>query len=134
MLKTVFLGKNWQGIIENKSKSDDFFYLNTNIYPIKDENEKIVEILSFGNNVTDHVKLLKYDKLTNLKNRESLRLEIQKNRHYIIVIANLDDFSEVNEFYGGYTGDMVLKELQKGFLKYLQRIVYFDYKVMNLLY
>ena len=113
MLKTVFLGKNWQGIMGNKTKEENFFYLDTNIYPIKDENENIIEILSFGNDVTDHIKLLKYDKLTSLKNRESLRLEIQKNRHYITVIANLDNFSEVNEFYGGYTGDMVIREAAK---------------------
>ena len=110
MLKTIFLGRNWQGIIANRTKNDDFFYLDTSIHPIKNDQDQITEILSFGNNVTDHIKLLKYDKLTNLKNRESLRLEIKKDKHYISVIANLDNFSEVNEFYGGYTGDMVIKE------------------------
>ena len=113
MLKSIFLGNNWQGIIGSRSKNSDFFYLDTNVSPVKDENDNIVEILSFGNDVTSHIKLLKYDKLTNLKNRESLRLEIQNNRHYITIIVNLDNFSEVNEFYGGYTGDMVIKEAAK---------------------
>ena len=110
MLKSVFHGDDWQGIIENRTKDDDFFYLDVNIYPVRNEEENIIEILAFGNNVTEYVKLLKYDKLTNLRNRESLRTEIQKNKDYITVIINLDNFSEVNEFYGGYTGDKVIKE------------------------
>ena len=113
MLKTIFLGRNWQGIIANRTRDNDYFYLDTSIHPLKNDQDQITEILSFGNNVTDHIKLLKYDKLTGLKNRESLRLEIKKDKHYAIVIANLDNFSEVNEFYGGYTGDMVIKESAK---------------------
>lgn len=113
MLKKVFLGKNWQGIVENKTKDEDFFCLDVNIYPVKDDENNIVEVLAFGNDVTEHVKLLKYDKLTSLKNRESLREEIQKNRHYVTIIVNLDNFSEVNEFYGGFTGDRVIKESAK---------------------
>lgn len=115
MLKTVFLGKSWQGIIENRTKDQDFFYMDTSIFPVKDEQGAVIEILSLGKDITDHIKLLKYDKLTSLKNRESLRAEIQKSKHYIMVIVNLDNFSEVNEFYGGFTGDKVIKECAKRF-------------------
>ena len=113
MLKNIFLGKNWQGVIENETKTGDFLYLDTNICPVRDEKENIIEILAFGNNVTEHIKLINYDKMTNLKNRESLRNQIQKNKNYITVIANLDSFSEINEFYGGYTGDKVIQECAK---------------------
>ncbi len=109
LLKTVFLGNNWQGILKNRAKDKESFYVDTNIYPIKDENDDITEILAFGNDVTEYIKLLKYDRLTNLKNRESLRAEIKKETHYISVVVNLDNFSEVNEFYGGYTGDKVIQ-------------------------
>jgi len=110
LLKNVFSGNTWNGILKNRTKNEKSFYVDTNIFPIRDNNNEITEIVAFGNDITDYIKLLKYDKLTNLKNRESLRAEIQTNQHYIAVVVNLDNFSEVNEFYGGYTGDKVIKE------------------------
>ena len=57
--------------------------------PLHVTNENIVELLAFGCDITEHVKLLKYDKLTNLKNRESLSAEIKTNKKFFISCIRL---------------------------------------------
>lgn len=110
LLKSVFQGQQWSGILENKNKDGSFFYIDTNIYPIKCEKNEIQQIVAFGKDVTKYVSMLKYDNLTKLKNREALRKDIKENKDYAIVIANLDNFSEINGFYGGYACDKIIIE------------------------
>ncbi len=48
-----------------------------------------------------------YDALTKLPNRNKLR-EVIKSNNSVLVILNIDDFKEVNDFYGFVAGDEIL--------------------------
>jgi len=109
MWQTILQNKPWNGIIKNISKDGDEFYLKTTIYPILDDEKNIIEFLYFSTNITYYMNLVSYDKLTSLKSRETLNANVNNEKEYICILVNLDNFSDINEFYGGTYGDMVLK-------------------------
>lgn len=100
--------KEWKGIVKTLSKDGQAFYIDTQINPIYDDQGKLNEILAFGHDVSEYIDLMTYDKLTGLKNREILAKDLQTEKPHAIAVINLDSFSEVNEFYGGYIGDQVI--------------------------
>ena len=60
--------------------------------------------------------LVNYDELTGLYNRRKFNNEISEvikraNRSVYLVMIDLDDFKVINDTYGHYAGDEVLKEL-----------------------
>jgi len=113
MWKTILDGKRWNGIVENIAKDGTPFYMDTNIYPVKNEKGEIVEFIAFRNNLTHYIHLLNFDTLTGLKNRDSLKNEIETDKTYILTVVNIDNFSEINEFYGGFIGDKIIIECAK---------------------
>lgn len=61
---TILSGSVWQGVIRNKGKNDDFFWMDTVIVPLQDEaHGSIVEFLVFRTNVTAAFEL--QEKLAN---------------------------------------------------------------------
>ncbi len=56
------------------------------------------------------------DQLTGLNNRQKLVEDIENLVNPTIAVVNIDDFKEINDFYGHEVGDNVLKEFAK-FLK-----------------
>ena len=110
IIKTILTGKTWKGIIKNSTKYGKEFYMDSSIYPVNDENGKIKEIITFGNDLTHYIDLITYDQLTGLKNRDSLKKDINDTLEYMCVVVNLDNFSDVTEFYGGLIGDKVIME------------------------
>ena len=122
---TIQKGGIWKGIIKNCGKDGNSFFMDTSIYPVKDKNGKIKEFVSFRNDLTHYIDLLTFDRLTGLKNRESLKNDIVNGRNYLFIVINIDSFSEINEFYGGLVGDKViietasrLKNIFKGSIAY----------------
>lgn len=103
----------WKGIIKSFSKDGTPLYMDIQINPVYDKKGRISEILAFGSDVSEYINIKKYDKLTGLKNRDALAGEIIDNTLYSIAIVNLDNFSEINEFYGGYIGDQVIRKASK---------------------
>ena len=67
--------------------------------------------------VKDRVKEVEYrylhDPLTELKNREALEQDLQKNPFGGIIVVDIDQFRNYNDLYGMGTGDEVLKHLAK---------------------
>jgi diguanylate cyclase (GGDEF)-like protein len=49
--------------------------------------------------------------LTGLANRYKLNLDIKNSIHPALAIINIDDFSQVNDFYGHEIGDTIIKTL-----------------------
>ncbi len=109
--------KTWKGVIKNVSKDNKEFYSKLVIFPVLDEQKEIVEFISYGIGITNSTYDLQYDKLTNLKSRESLKSAFVSNKNYVSVVTNIDNFSEINEFYGGEYGDMVLKQTAMRFVQ-----------------
>jgi len=114
--QTIKSKQIWKGIIRNINRDAQEYYLRTSIYPILDENDNIKEYLSFSTNVTDYMNMITYDTLTNLKSRDTIKKVIQVNKDYLCVVVNLDNFSEINDFYGGDYGDLVLIQTAKRLL------------------
>ncbi len=54
---------------------------------------------------------LYFDSLTNLPNRVALIESLEQSRFGALIIINIDDFKEVNDFFGHATGDMLLIEV-----------------------
>ncbi|WP_353662775.1 EAL domain-containing protein [Hydrogenimonas sp. SS33] len=56
---------------------------------------------------------LYHDLLTRLPNRNALILDIAKKNASALILINIDDFKEINDFYGHDTGDRLIKELSQ---------------------
>ncbi len=108
----------------NKNKSGSLYYHKQTIKPIIIDN-KIYSYLIISQDITNKLKDQKYlkklalnDQLTGLYNRngfESLLPQItlnnyKKNNNYSFVLADIDYFKKINDTYGHYIGDLILKE------------------------
>ena len=54
---------------------------------------------------------LYHDLLTRLPNRNALILDIAQKNPDALLLVNIDDFKEINDFYGHDTGDRLIREL-----------------------
>ncbi|MCK5111346.1 MAG: PAS domain S-box protein [Arcobacteraceae bacterium] len=57
--ETIKSGKPWSGIIKNKAKSGEPYWVDTTIVPIKDENNKIIEYMAIRHDLTELFNLHK---------------------------------------------------------------------------
>ncbi len=55
--ETISKGEIWSGHIQNKAKDGSSYYVDAKIFPIKDNEENIVEYMSFRQDVTSHILL-----------------------------------------------------------------------------
>jgi diguanylate cyclase (GGDEF)-like protein len=65
----------------------------------------------------ENEKLAYYDQLTGLPNRQKILIDIQKRNPIACVIFNIDDFKEINDFFGTENGDKILQDIAKWFSK-----------------
>lgn len=107
---TITKGNIWKGIFKNIAKDGTDFYLDTVIYPFKNEQGEILEYVSFSSDITYYIDLITFDQLTGLRNRDMLKSDLDSTKSYICAVVNIDNFSDITEFYGGFTGDDVIKE------------------------
>ncbi|TKI70948.1 EAL domain-containing protein [Sulfurimonas crateris] len=112
----VSSGKIWHGIIRNITKSGKDFWAKTTIVPIKDLNEEIVEYLVIKFDITEIVeqrkefeRIAKTDPLTGCGNRFRLNYEMQELENISVAVFNIDNFRQINDFYGHQFGDMIIK-------------------------
>jgi len=52
-------GKIWKGIVKNRNKYGQSYWVNTTVIPIKDQNEKIVEFMAIRHNLSEQFSLQK---------------------------------------------------------------------------
>ncbi|MDD2357334.1 MAG: EAL domain-containing protein [Thiovulaceae bacterium] len=115
MWKTISSGNIWQGVIKNKKKDGTSYYVNSTIYPIKDEEGKILEYISIRQDITEVIKnkkLLAFystDQVTLLPNRQKLLEKLNNNSTELMsIILDIKDMSLINELYGEEIGDEIL--------------------------
>ncbi len=118
MWKTISSGNIWQGVVKNKKKDGTSYYVNSTIYPIKDEDGKILEYISIRQDITEVIKnkkLLAFystDQVTQLPNRQKLLEKLNSNSSQLMsIILDIKDMSLLNELYGEETGDEILYKI-----------------------
>ena len=120
MWETIKSGNIWRGNLKNKKKDGTFYYINTTISPIFDENGEIFEYVAIRHEITDLVlkteklnRILREDYLTEIGSRYKLIEDIAKQENLSISILDIKNFSEVNDFFGYKIGDYILKLVAK---------------------
>lgn len=117
---TIKSGNIWRGNLKNKKKDGTFYYINTTISPIFDENGEIFEYVAIRHEITDLVlkteklnRILREDYLTEIGSRYKLIEDISKQENLSISILDIKNFSDVNDFFGYKIGDYILKLVAK---------------------
>ncbi len=122
--QTILKKKTFKGVIENRNKDGESYFVDTTIVPILDKNDEIVEFIGIRNDLTpvfEKDKLIYEqftDDLTSLPNRQRLLDDIKKFVKPKLAIINIDRFKDINDSYGFEIGDEILKELSKRLKKY----------------
>lgn len=129
LLKTVRTGKTWRGMFKNKKKDGQFYWCESIISPIRNEEGQITHFLSIQEDVTEKMKLKEdanlltsyasFDGLTGLYNRTRFMELLEgwiiqaKARNYTgaILLIDIDRFRLINDTYGNKAGDELLKRM-----------------------
>ncbi len=122
--RTIKSKNIFHGIIQNKKKNGETYYVDSTIIPILDKENNIIEFLGLRHDVTSIFEKDKLiyeqftDELTLLPNRQKLLDDIKKLIFPKIAIINIDRFKDINDSYGIEIGDSVLKEVAKRLLRF----------------
>jgi diguanylate cyclase (GGDEF)-like protein len=124
MWNTLLREKHWSSEIWNRRKNGDIFPAWVSISAIMDENKKIQNYLAIFTDLTalresqeQSLRLAYYDQLTGLPNRQKIVADMDERNPSVCVIFNIDDFKEINDFYGIETGDQILNQVGHWFSK-----------------
>ncbi|MEH6358479.1 MAG: EAL domain-containing protein [Pseudomonadales bacterium] len=112
--QTISSKRTWKGIICNRRKDGQSYYVSNTIVPMLTQKGKVREYMSIRTDVTElfqqRQKLLMYttDELTNLPNRQKFLEALSLLKEKLLAIVNIDDFSGINDYYGHQVGDQLL--------------------------
>ena len=118
--ETISAKKVWKGVIKNKKKGGGYYWVNIIIKPILDTKGEISEYIAVRHDITELMEqkdqlrtMLHTDSLIGLPNRRQLNLDIKALSEGSLAILNIDNFRQVNDFYGNLFGDKLIIELGK---------------------
>ncbi len=124
MWNTLLREKHWSSEIWNRRRNGDIFPAWVSISAIMDENKKIQNYLAIFTDLTAlresqeySLRLAYYDQLTGLPNRQKIVADMDERNPSVCVIFNIDDFKEINDFYGIEIGDHILNQVGHWFGK-----------------
>lgn len=136
--KSVLINKYWKGIINQKKKSGEIFYVNATIMPLVDLDSEILQYIAISYDITELIRKeeqltnqLFTDKLTGLPNRLKLLDDLENKKYSILILINIDSFKEINDFYGTQIGDYILTEAGNKFSGYIQEKKFGLYKLAS---
>ena len=122
--KTIQKKEVFQGVVKNMKKDGGFYYVDTTIVPIVDKDDEIVEFIAIRHDITqlyeqEQIIQEQYtDSLTQLYNRQKLLKDIENSIDPKIVLIDINNFSNINDFYGFEIGDIVLKKFAEYLLEF----------------
>ncbi len=79
----------WQGVLKNRKKSGNFYYVQTTIKPILDQNGEILEYIALRSDITDV-----------MNPRKQLHDLIDSCMETIMVLVKIEGFEDIEKFYG----------------------------------
>jgi len=115
---TISAKKVWHGILKNRKKDGSHYWVDIHIVPILDTYGEVGEYIAIRHDITELVAqrqiieaAAKTDALTGLGNRYKLLNDIQSAASPSLALLNIDNFSEINDFYGHSYGDLLIIEV-----------------------
>lgn len=120
--KTISNKRIFKGVLKNKKKNGQTYYVESTIIPILDKNNNIVEYIGIRNDITSIFEKDKLiyeqftDELTSLPNRQKLLNDLKNSVNSKLAIINIDRFKDINNSYGMEVGDKILKGFAKRLL------------------
>ncbi|HEX5670405.1 MAG TPA: PAS domain S-box protein, partial [Sulfuricurvum sp.] len=114
--------KHWNGEIWNKRTDGEIFPEWLSVSTVESKTGEIQNYLAIFSDLTElHktqdklVHLAFYDQLTSLPNRQKIILDMKERSAKACAILNIDDFKEINDFFGLNAGDDILSQVGKWF-------------------
>lgn len=100
-------------------------YLKVYKAPFFDKDRKLIGVIGTARVATQEIlleerneNLMYYDQLTSLPNRQKIILDIENKKPKSSIVFNIDDFKEVNNFFGTQNADQILKDIASRFISY----------------
>ena len=131
--QTIKSKKVWHGVVKNRKKDGGYYIVDATIIPVLDSRGEIVEYIGMRHDITElekskeEIKKQKIDLLTKLPNRNRLLDDLKIIKKPVLLYLNIDDFSNLNDFYGSNMGDNVLMhlaEILKDISKQIDALLY----------
>lgn len=115
---TIKSQNTWKGTLKNRRKDGTDYWVDITISPILNDEGETVEYVAIRHDITELVKQreeleisFQTDTLTGIGNRLKLINDIKEVKSASLVLINIDNFREINDFYGHKFGDLVISEL-----------------------
>lgn len=145
MWETLLSKEIWRGQVRNKSKNGSYYWVDSVIVPLLNDEGEIHQFVTIQNNITKNkvaeqklveandllLKLSSVDGLTGINNRRSFdeRLSFEWEKEGIAetpsplsaILIDVDHFKLYNDHYGHQQGDECLKKVAKLLIKELPR-------------
>lgn len=109
-------GEIWSGEFVNRCKDGTEYIFSVEISPFCLNDGNISHYMAIEENITDkkrsedHIRhLTNFDSLTGLPNRQKLQFDIDQRHPHACAILNIDNFKEMNDFFGIVSGDTLLR-------------------------
>ncbi len=124
MWETILKGEVYRDTVINRTRDGTLYYEQKTISPLFDQQGRLTHFLATGKDLTEQLRtesrlqyLTRNDALTGLMNQKEfirhvdqvLRDEASRIESLAVVAIGLDSFKFVNETFGRYQGDQVLK-------------------------
>ena len=116
--QTILAKQTWRGIIQNRRKDDSSYWIDATITPILNERQEIVEFIAIRHDVSQIIEqqqtlqlMATTHALTGCFNRLKLLRDIANFNAPCLLLLDIDNFSQINDFYGYEMGDALLQEV-----------------------